>query len=438
LHLSAIRKRRINPARGTGRVTNMAAGNKKPEEKKPDIPLSERSLRDNAEEQLARSPKHSPDLEVQTTEALIHELQVHQIELETQAEELRKAHLALEESRDKYLYLFEFAPLGYLTLNHSALLTGANLTAATLLGIERSTLIRAPFSKFMSESDADSWHRYFMNILKQGEKQTCTLVLMRGDGSKFPARLEGVRLTGTDGAVTVRIAISDITDIHDVEEALHLANRKLTLLSSITRHDINNQLMALQSYLILIEKKHPDSSHIEYFRKAAIAGQRISAMIQFSKEYEQIGVKAPACQDCRTLAETAAKQAPLGKVMVKNDLPAGTEVFADPLIVKVWYNLMENAVRYGGKITTIRISADERDGDLIIACEDNGDGVVAGEKGQIFERGFGKNTGLGLFLSREILAITGITIQETGEPGKGARFEMTVPKGAWRNAGKGP
>ena len=130
--------------------------------------------------------------------------------------------------------------------------------------------------------------------------------------------------------------------------------------------------------------------------------------------------------------DTAAKEAPVGKMMVKNKLPAGTEVFADPLVVKVFYNLMDNAARYGGKITTIRFSVEERNGDHLIVCEDDGDGVVTQEKEKIFERGFGKNTGLGLALSREILSITGITIQESGETGKGARFEMAVPEGAYR------
>ncbi|MEI6842844.1 MAG: ATP-binding protein, partial [Methanomicrobiales archaeon] len=86
---------------------------------------------------------------------------------------------------------------------------------------------------------------------------------------------------------------------------------------------------------------------------------------------------------------------------------------------------------------TIRFSGEESVDDYLIVCEDDGDGIVAAEKEKIFERGFGKNTGLGLALSREILAITGITITETGEPGKGARFEMTVPKGAWRMTGEG-
>jgi signal transduction histidine kinase len=159
-------------------------------------------------------------------------------------------------------------------------------------------------------------------------------------------------------------------------------------------------------------------------------------MIQFTREYENIGVNAPAWQDCRTLADTAAKQAPLDQVIVKNDLPAGAEVFADPLVGKVFYNLIDNAIRYGGKIKTIRFSVEEAGDENRIVCEDDGEGVVAGEKEKIFERGFGKNTGLGLALSREILSITGITITETGGPGKGARFEMTLPKGAWRNTGE--
>ncbi len=123
--------------------------------------------------------------------------------------------------------------------------------------------------------------------------------------------------------------------------------------------------------------------------------------------------------------------------MVKNDLPPGIEVFADPLVVKVFYNLMDNAALYGGKITFIRFSVEDDGDDHVIVCEDDGDGIIAQEKEKIFERGFGKNTGLGLALSREILSITGITIKETGVPGKGARFEITVPKDTWRVSGKG-
>jgi len=227
-------------------------------------------------------------------------------------------------------------------------------------------------------------------------------------------------------------SIRDITERKLAAEALQQANKKLTLLSSITRHDINNQLTVLQGHLALIDTEKPDPYLNEYFQKIATAAQHISSMIQFTNEYENIGINAPVWQDCYTLVETAAKQAPLGKVMVKNMLSAGEEVFADPLVVKVFYNLMDNVVRYGKKVTTIRFSVEKSGDDHVIICKDDGDGVLAGEKLKIFDRGFGKNTGLGLALSREILAITGITIRETGEPGKGARFELTVPKGAYR------
>ena len=94
--------------------------------------------------------------------------------------------------------------------------------------------------------------------------------------------------------------------------------------------------------------------------------------------------------------------------MVKNDIPSCIELFADPLIVKVFYNLMDNAVRHGRKdCMHIRFSVKEHNGTFVILCEDNGDGIPLELKEKIFDRGFGKNTGLGLFLAREILSITG-------------------------------
>jgi PAS domain S-box-containing protein len=224
----------------------------------------------------------------------------------------------------------------------------------------------------------------------------------------------------------------DITDRVKAEEALIQANLKLNLLYGITRHDINNQLTVQLGYLEMLKDSKIDPSQNEYFHKAITAAQRISAMIRFTKEYESIGVNAPFWQECRTLVDTMAKEVLLGQVTLKNDLPAGAEVFADPLIAKVIYNLIDNAVRYGGKITAIRFFGEESGEDSIIVCEDDGVGIPPGEKEKIFERGFGKNTGLGLAISLEILAITGIKIIETGKPGKGARFEMAVPKGSWR------
>jgi len=152
--------------------------------------------------------------------------------LEIQNEALREAHLRLEESRDKYLDLFEFAPVGYFTLTDKALVTEVNLTGAVLLGIDRNKLVKAPFSKFIAEHDVDTWRRYFINVLKQGEKQISILALTRGDGSPFTARLESIRMDqGTNGPV-VWMALSDITALVKAEENLAQKSYKLDELNA--------------------------------------------------------------------------------------------------------------------------------------------------------------------------------------------------------------
>jgi PAS domain S-box-containing protein len=308
-------------------------------------------------------------------------------------------------------------------------------TRAVILSHHFEKMLRKPLSQLLGKTGEEIWPPELAAEMRADDekvmKEGCTIERVETfEGRyffsvKFPIPIPNHPTIL--GGYTI-----DITERKRVEEALNQANKKLTLLTSITRHDINNQLMVLQGYLAILEDMPLDPTHNEYLQKISTAAKRISAMVLFTKEYEQIGVNAPAWQDCRTLVNTAAMQAHLGKVTVENDLPFGAEVFADPLVIKVFYNLMDNAVRYGGKITIIRFSALKSGDDHLIVCEDDGDGVAAEEKGKIFDRGFGKNTGLGLALSREILDITGIMIKETGEPGKGARFEITVPKGMWR------
>jgi signal transduction histidine kinase len=112
------------------------------------------------------------------------------------------------------------------------------------------------------------------------------------------------------------------------------------------------------------------------------------------------------------------------------------EIFADPLVEKVFYNLLDNALRHGGNVTSISLSCHETDAGLRIFVQDNGRGVPDEDKRLIFEPAFVGTKGHGLFLSREILSITGISIVETGSPGSGARFEITVPKDSYRSGGR--
>ncbi|MDO9550605.1 MAG: hybrid sensor histidine kinase/response regulator [Methanoregula sp.] len=220
-----------------------------------------------------------------------------------------------------------------------------------------------------------------------------------------------------------------------VEKALDEANKKLNLLSGITRHDINNQLLALNGFVELLHSEIPDPAFERYFSHIKKASSQITAMIRFTSEYEKIGIRAPVWQDLQTLVESARKGVIPGQVALKNNIPHGIDVFADPLIVKVFFNLIDNAIRHGGRITTIQFSVEARNGNLLIVCNDDGDGVESKDKERIFDWAFGKNTGFGLPISREILNITGITMKETGEPDQGARFEIVVQPGTFRQNG---
>jgi signal transduction histidine kinase len=144
--------------------------------------------------------------------------------------------------------------------------------------------------------------------------------------------------------------------------------------------------------------------------------------------YENIGSQEPQWIELDSILPRSQVPA---TILLSTEVQ-GISVFADPMLEKVFFNLLDNAIRHGGRVTGIRVSSRREGSDLVVVWEDNGIGITADEKDHIFERGFGKNTGLGMFLAREVLALTGITIAETGEQGKGARFEIVVPEGLWR------
>lgn len=228
-------------------------------------------------------------------------------------------------------------------------------------------------------------------------------------------------------------AAVDVTDQKRIEESLKLANRKLNLLSSITRHDINNKLMALEAYIAMSHEAINDPSALKrYFTIEQEIADIIAHQIAFTKIYEEMGVHAPTWQKIHTTIGNVVTMLPVGNLFI-NLVDSALEVFADSLLEKVFYNLIDNALRYGGeKMNSIQVSTRLDAGNLIITVKDDGNGIDGDEKEMLFTKGFGKNSGLGLFLSREILSITGIMITENGVPGKGAQFEITVPGGIYR------
>jgi len=224
----------------------------------------------------------------------------------------------------------------------------------------------------------------------------------------------------------------EIEERQKVEDALLLANTKLNLLSSITRHDMLNKLSSIGLLMELLDQKFAgDTGAREYVKKIGTQLQSLEEMIWFTSDYQDLGAQAPAWHYIPGVIEGIRGWVQGISIEVAPGI-GSYEIFSDPLLSKVFYNLADNAVRHGEHVTRIQLHAEELPEGLVITWEDDGIGVPAEEKEKIFAKGHGKHTGLGLFLVREILSITGISIRETGIPGTGARFEMVVPEGAYR------
>ena len=225
----------------------------------------------------------------------------------------------------------------------------------------------------------------------------------------------------------------DISDIKMAQDSLQLANKKLNLLAEITRHDIRNKLTVLGGYLDLIKDRPEEPQFSMYFRKLKDTVTTIGENIEFTRLYQNLGIVAPAWQNVHDVFFSACTHVDIKKLRIQSDTD-GVEIFADPLLERVFYNLVDNAILHGKSVTTVRISAVEEPDGLTLLLEDDGIGIPVPDKARIFTKGFGRNTGLGLFLAQEILSITNISIKETGEYQQGARFEISVPRQVFRIA----
>jgi PAS domain S-box-containing protein len=298
-------------------------------------------------------------------------------------------------------------------------------------GHSRENLIGKTDYDIFIKNEADIYRANDLAVFRTGQENENEELLTDSRGITHTIVTKKTLYTDASGGLFIVGIIRDITERKKTEQALQLTLKKLNMLSSITRHDILNKLMGLRGYLELTLGRVTDPEKALFLEKADTAAEEIQRQIEFTRNYEDLGVRKPRWQDVEGLFWSAVTELPLSGIDVDVRV-RGLLVYADPLIVKVFYNLVENSLRHGGKVTAIGLSAEEGPSGMTITYRDNGSGISAADKMNLFQKGFGKNTGLGLFLSREILSITGISISETGTQGSGVRFDILVPKGAYR------
>ena len=275
----------------------------------------------------------------------------------------------------------------------------------------------------------------FLQTLKMGEQELfkSDFQIKCSDG-RWKWILVAGKITQFDenGAPLTILGTSlDISDRKFAEELLEKANKKMNLLSSITRHDILNQVSGLQGYLELSQQMNNIRDIEIYLNKCEAIISTIQNQIEFSRKYEEIGSSSPQWQNISLIIRKVKKDLP--NATINYHLETDTlMVYADPLLEKVFFTLVENSLRHGERVSDVSFRYRISESGLFLTYEDNGIGIDEQEKDRVFDKNYGKHTGFGLFLAREVLSITGMSIQETGEKGEGVIFEIFIPPGAWK------
>jgi PAS domain S-box-containing protein len=340
-------------------------------------------------------------------------------ELKGQYAELGRQVTLLGESEEKYRGVFNAAsdPLLLIDTKTAAILD-LNTAACRVYGYSRDEMIRFTLRDLVPESGQGEEERLFDAPCHR-----------KKDGSQFPVEVasSGQVLQGRN--VTI-LSVRDVAPAKMIEDALRLTNVRLNLLLGITRHDILNKLTVLIGCNEILASRltGPEVQDMLEMQKKATLG--IKNHIDFTREYDNLGVRGPAWQCVEDIVLRSFAQF-LKTVSFCCEV-AELEIYADPMMEKVFYNLFDNAFRYGEGISEITVSWVRNGNGITLIFKDNGIGIPADEKERIFLRGYGRNTGLGLFLTREILSITGMEIRETGEYRKCAQFEIHVPEGHYR------
>lgn len=343
----------------------------------------------------------------------------------------KQNEIALKESEEKYRNVVEQAQDG-IVIVQGFYMVFLNDAFARITGYTVDDLTGRDF-RILFPPDKQEKFAEFIRKRLAGEPlpKIHETNLLRCDNSEIQVEAIGA-LISYQGAPADLIIVRDISERKRLEFSLLEALQKLKILTGITRHDIINDLNIITVSLDLVLDSDLRRDQQEYITNALTAGQTLKNTIEFTRECEDFGSLSSRWMDLISIVNAARSDVSFGDITADILISPDIEIFADPIIQKVFSTLFENSVRHGTTISAIWITTEKRGKKIIIVYADDGIGIPEEDKERIFQHGYGKNTGIGLYLVRELLSITGLTICETGESGKGARFEIVVPQGFFR------
>jgi PAS domain S-box-containing protein len=257
-------------------------------------------------------------------------------------------------------------------------------------------------------------------------------IRLKKDGYMIPVAVSAAPIT-VRGRITGYIAVfKDISQGKNAEQRLEIMNEKLRVIGGLTRHDVRNKLSVITGNTYLAKKKLADRPEMmENLRATELACDAILRIFDFARDYEMLGVEELNYVDVGdSIQRSVSLFSNLNGIKVLNECH-GLSVLADSLLGQLFYNLIDNSLKYGQKTASIRIHYERvEEEQLRLVYEDDGVGIAAAAKSNLFIEGYstGKGSGYGLYLVKKMMDVYGWTIKETGEPGKGALFSLTIPK----------
>jgi PAS domain S-box-containing protein len=348
--------------------------------------------------------------------------------------ERKLAEMSLRESEERFRQIFDKASDAiFVTEVTAAGMPGrfldANAVMCSRLGYTREEFRKMSAISVHPRQDATTIHPRMMELFARGET-TFESGHITKEGGVIPVELTAHLIRIKERSAIIWVA-RDITQRKQEEKALRLANQKLQLMNIVAWHDIQNKVTGLRGYVELSKDLITDPRAQEFVTREEEVLRTIYEHIQYTKEYQEIGKEPLQWVDVPAIIRQSLAGIEKKEIAVLTDIN-NLEIYCDPIIRKVFSHLVENSIVHGKTTTKIRISSEEVKDHLVIVYEDNGVGIPAKNKESIFVRDVGKGSGFSLFFIHDILELSGMDIRETGEPGKGARFEITVPKGSYR------